>query len=458
MVAANCLQQAISLNRLPAKQAKSGRHPLNLRAAAAQVLFQILEQGKSARDCLPPAQAKLKEQDKAWLQEMVYGVLRQLPLLQFWLRQLLDTPLKNKFKITEHVIMLGFYQLAFSRVSQHAAVSETVNACQALQIDAMRGLVNAILRNFIRSDVCEQRPDDPQINSGLPKWLYKKLSIAYPDGLPELISQMENKAPIWLRVNRQQISLDDYATALRERDIVFTQSSQHSDAIILQKTQDITALPGFQQGWFAVQDGAAQLAASYLGCQPGDSILDCCAAPGGKTCHLLEKTDDLQVTALEIDPLRMEKIAENLQRLGLKAQLICGDASHPASWWNGQPFDRILLDAPCSATGIIRRHPDIKWLRKATDIATLVDLQGQILDAIWPLLKPGGVLLYATCSILPEENSQQISQFLQRRQDAILDPSFVHDSASVGQQIMPGEQQMDGFYYCRLLKSDANNA
>ena len=446
------------MNRSAAKKTHSGKNPLNLRAAAAQVLFQILEQGKSARDCLPAAQTKLKEQDKAWLQEMVYGVLRQLPLLQFWLRQMLDTPLKNKFKITEHVIMLGFYQLAFSRVSQHAAVSETVNACQVLKIDAMRGLVNGILRNFIRTETSEQRPEDPQINSGLPKWLYKKLSVAYPDSLAELITQMESKAPIWLRVNRQQISAEDFAAALTEHNIAFTQSSQHADAIILDKTMDIIALPGFQQGWFAVQDGAAQLAATYLGAQAGESVLDCCAAPGGKTCHLLEQTDKLDVTALEIDPQRLQKIEENLQRLGLQARLICGDASQPATWWNGQQFDRILLDAPCSATGIIRRHPDIKWLRKATDIAALADIQAQILDAMWPLLKPGGVLLYATCSILPEENSQQINQFLQRSHDAILDPEFVRGPNQVGRQILPGEQQMDGFYYCRLLKSAENNS
>ena len=446
------------MNRPPAKQALSARHPLNLRAVAAQVLFQILEQGKSARDCLPTAQSKLKEQDKAWLQEMVYGVLRQLPLLQYWLRLLLDTPLKNKYKITEHVILLGFYQLAFSRVSQHAAVSETVNACQTLKIDAMRGLTNGILRNFIRSEMGEQRPEDPQINSGLPKWLYKKLSIAYPDVLPQLISQMENKAPIWLRVNRQKVNVAEFAAILSEHQISFSLSQLHPDGIVLDKTQDITAIPGFEQGWFAVQDGAAQLAAAYLGAQSGENILDCCAAPGGKTCHILEQTDKLHVTALEIDPQRLHKIAENLQRLGLDATLICGDASQPAHWWNGQQFDRILLDAPCSATGIIRRHPDIKWLRKATDIATLVNIQAHILDAMWQLLKPGGVLLYATCSILPEENSQQISLFLQRTPDARVDPAFTHDQAFVGQQILPGEQQMDGFYYCRLLKSDTNNA
>lgn len=428
----------------------------NLRADAAKVLHQILEEGKSARECLPLAQLPHKEQDKAWLQEMVYGVLRNLPILQFWLRQLLDKPLKNRFKIVEQLIMLGFYQLAFSRVSQHAAVSETVAACQPLNTLAMKGLVNAILRTFIREEMSLQEAPNKQIASGLPKWLFKKLEVEYQDGFDDLLANMQLKAPIWLRVNTRKISHGNFVEALENANIEFNHTTEHPDALILSKGYDVTSLPGFDSGWFAVQDGAAQLAPHYLKPEQGESILDCCAAPGGKTCHLIEFQPNIaKIVALEIDEKRATKIEENLIRLGHFANIIIGDASTPEKWWDGQLFDRVLLDAPCSATGIIRRHPDIKWLRKANDIEVLVNLQKQILDAIWPLVKPGGTMLYATCSILPEENHLQISDFLSRTSNALLDNTFPNDSVDKpGKQILPGDQQMDGFYYARLLKSE----
>ena len=435
--------------------AKSKIHYLNLRADAAKVLHQILEEGQSARECLPLAQLPHKEQDKAWLQEMVYGVLRNLPILQFWLRQLLDKPLKNRFKVVEHLIMLGFYQLAFSRVSQHAAVSETVAACQPLNTLAMKGLVNAILRTFIREEISKQEAPSEQVASGLPKWLYKKLEAGYQNNFIELLANMQLKAPIWLRVNTHKISHAHYVEALQEAGIEFSYSPDHPAALILSKGHDITNLPGFESGWFAVQDGAAQLAAYYLNPKQGETILDCCAAPGGKTCHIIEFQPNIaKMIALEIDTKRATKIEENLIRLGHDANIVIGDASTPEKWFDGQVFDRILLDAPCSATGIIRRHPDIKWLRKAKDIDVLVSLQKQILDAIWPLIKPGGTLLYATCSVLPEENHLQIQDFLSRTTNAFSDDTFDNDSVNKpGKQILPGNQQMDGFYYARLLKS-----
>jgi 16S rRNA (cytosine967-C5)-methyltransferase len=427
----------------------------SLRADAAKVLHQILEQRKSARECLPAAQLNYSEQDKAWLQEMVYGVLRQLPILQYWLRQLLDKPLQSRFKVVEQLIMLGFYQLAFSRVSTHAAVAETVGACKSLNSIGMKGLVNAVLRNFIRQEMELNIPDDEQLKSGLPKWLYKQLASAYPQHMNELIDASQTKAPIWLRVNKKHINRENYAVELDKQGIEYSRGIEQADALILSKGKDITTLPGFRQGWFAVQDGAAQLAAKLLDAKVGERVLDCCAAPGGKTCHIIECEPDLDtIMALDVDQHRLERVTENLHRLGHQAELIAGDASHPEQWWDGKQFDRILLDAPCSATGIIRRHPDIKWLRKGADIAVLVSLQAKILEAIWPLLKPGGTLLYATCSILPQENHLQIGAFLQKTADAELDPSFENDAIDrPGRQILPGEQQMDGFYYARLLKS-----
>lgn len=431
----------------------TGKH--NLRADAAKVLFDILENGMSAREVLPSVQQHHGDKDKAWLQEMVFGVLRQLPILQYWLRQLLDKPLKKKTKIAEHLIMLGFYQLAFTRVSTHAAVSETVSACKPLNVMGMKGLVNAILRNFIRQETEQNLPDDEQVLSGLPKWLFKRLKLAYPEQLSDLSHAINTRPPIWLRVNQKQITPEAYQQELTRQNIEFELSEDHPQGLILTKGRDITTFPGYQQGWFAVQDGAAQLAAHYLAPEAGERILDCCAAPGGKTCHILEVQPELNSCfALDVDQQRMTRVEENLARLGHTANLVVGDASQPDTWWDGELFDRILLDAPCSATGVIRRHPDIKWLRKGNDIDVLVSLQQQILEKIWTLLKPGGTLLYATCSILPDENALQISKFLENQQNATLSPLSQQESnQQPGRQILPGEGQMDGFYYARLIKS-----
>lgn len=425
-----------------------------LRADIARTLFQVLEQGQSLRELMPALQAKHKEQDRAWLQEMLYGVLRQLPLLQFWLRQLLNKPLKSNQKVVEHLILLGFYQLAFSRVSQHAAVAETVGACQELRSPGLKGLVNACLRNFIRQDMQAMLPDDAQIRSGLPKWLFRKLQQAYPEQLDDLCLATNSKAPIWLRVNQTRVTRAEFCQALDEQEIQYTLPDDFQQAVLLSKGYDLTQLPGYQQGWFAAQDGAAQQAATLLAPQSKERVLDACAAPGGKTCHLLEQQADIECLALDSDASRLQRVEENLHRLGHQAQIVCGDAAEPSAWWDGELFDRILLDAPCSATGVIRRHPDIKWLRKGTDIPPLVELQGQILKAVWPMLKPGGTLLYATCSILPEENCEQVKQFLANQDDASLSPLHAQDSTSnPGWQILPGEKQMDGFYYARLIKS-----
>ena len=386
---------------------------------------------------------------------MSLGVMRQLPLLQTWLRQLLDKPLKGNKKVLEHLILLGLYQIAFSRVSSHAAVSETVNAASYLGGMQLKGLVNAILRNFERQALATQPVEDPIIASGLPKWFYKRVVAAYPDHYESVVEQTNAQAPIWLRVNTCQVSRETFCEALTQQDIAFSLSEQHPQAVILVKRQDITALPGYEKGWFAVQDGAAQLAAQYLAPQPNDRVLDCCAAPGGKTGHIFEIQPAIgSCLAIDSDAIRLERVKENMTRLQHKPEIKIGDALRPDQWWDGQLFDRILLDAPCSATGVIRRHPDIRWLRKSTDIAALGALQSEIMDVMWSLLKPGGTLLYATCSILPEENHQQVAAFLARTEDAELSSLTETDTTEKpGRQILPGEQQMDGFYYARLIKS-----
>ena len=269
-----------------------------------------------------------------------------------------------------------------------------------------------------------------------------------------MIESISQKPPLWLRINALKTSREEYTQLLSEHEIDYRLSKNHLQGIILSKSTDITKLPKFDDGWFAVQDGAAQLAAKFLAPQADECILDACAAPGGKTCHILESQPQLkQCIALDADSKRLVRVSENLSRLGLSAEIIAADASNLDDWWDGKPFDRILLDAPCSATGVIRRHPDIKWLRKRDDIEPLVNLQRTILTALWQTLKPGGTLLYATCSILQEENTLQIARFLNEQHDAALLP--IRDTETTehpGWQIMPGEQEMDGFFYARLTK------
>lgn len=417
----------------------------NLRADCAWVLYQVLESGVSTRDCMPTVLAQFENaRDKNWLNEAVMGVLRNLPLLQSQLRNMLQKPLKGNKKIVEHLLLVGFYQLRYMRVPSHAAINETVEATKVFSAQSLRGLVNGVLRSYQRE---LSEPLDQSISktvlSGLPGWLYKAIDKAYPSSGDDIVDAMNTKPPMWLCVNTEKSTLDELIEAFEQQQIPFEKSANHPNALIV-TSGDVTTFPGFDQGKFFVQDGAAQLAASMLNVQPNDKVLDCCAAPGGKTCHLYMRAPTSRLTALDIDAQRATRINENLSRLGAKAEVLVGDACKPERWWNGELYDRILLDAPCSATGVIRRHPDIRWLRKSTDINQLVALQARILESMWSLLKPGGTLVYATCSILPEENTQQIERFLATTPGALLDGS--------DRQILPGEEQMDGFYYARLLK------
>ena len=309
-----------------------------------------------------------------------------------------------------------------------------------LNAAGLKGLVNAVLRNFQRENLADKPVDDAIINSGLPKWLYKAIEQAYGAEADNVRAETNAMAPIWLRVNRQQVSFSAFTEALDKAEVKYTLSESHRNAIVLSQREDITGLPGFEKGHFAVQDGAAQLAAHYLQPQANERILDCCAAPGGKTGHIVECAPDTEyVLALDADATRLKRVEENMTRLQHKVDIRQGDAANPESWWDGKPFDRILLDAPCSATGVIRRHPDIRWLRKANDIDNLAQLQRRILDTLWGLLKPGGTLLYATCSILPKENMAQIQQFLADTPDASLSPILKTETPDKpGRQITPG--------------------
>lgn len=438
---------------------------MNTRALAAKCCYAVIDQGRSLNDELPKQQAKLELKDRGLLQEICYGVLRFLPELEHEVRQLMQKPLTGKQRVFHFLMLVGIYQLRYMRIPDHAAVSETVAATAALKNKQMKALVNGVLRNFQRatessSNVSNEKlPDAIKYNH--PGWFIKKLQTGYPEQWQDILQANQQKPPMWLRVNSQHNTSESYQTLLTAADIEFSRVEPLSKAIALTRPVDVNKLPGFEQGLVSIQDAAAQQAARLLDCQKGDHVLDCCAAPGGKTCHILELTPDIAaMTAIDIEESRLGRVKENLTRLNLTAQVIAADAAKPEMWWDEQLFDRILLDAPCSGTGVIRRHPDIKWLRKASDIEALTLLQQQILKNIWRLLKPGGTLVYATCSVLPEENSQQVKHFLEQNTDAQLVPienvSPETNSQTIGWQILPqqsNESSMDGFYYAKLTKT-----
>ncbi len=429
---------------------------MNPRAVSAQILSKVCFQGRSLSQALSQALDNL--QDKAQnplIQEICYGVLRDYPRLSAISEGLLKKPFKAKDGDIQSLLLVGLYQLIAMRVPDHAAVSETVAATKDLKKTWARALVNAVLRNFLREK--DQRiKQAEQTEEGCwahPQWLIDEIRIAWPDQWEAILTVNNERPPMSLRVNLSKNGSEDYLVELAAADIQAQASTIVASAVQLTRPVDVASLPGFAEGRVSVQDSAAQLAASLLQLESGQRVLDVCAAPGGKTGHILEAAD-VDLTAVDIDAERLEKIGQNLQRLGQTARLIVGDAKEPDTWWDGKAFDRILLDAPCSATGVIRRHPDIKILRRATDITALVELQAQILNAVWLLLKPGGMLLYATCSVLPRENSEQLAAFTDKCLDATpisIDTDWGRTSGA-GRQILPGENGMDGFYYACLKK------
>lgn len=425
-----------------------------LRAQGARVLAAVLDEGRSLNEALPAAQGALANpKDKALLQALCFGALRQYRLLDTALGQLMDKPLKGKTRILHQLLVLGLYQLFFSRIPAHAAVGETVAAAPLLGQGKLKGLVNGVLRNAERQGqaLLDGAARNKAVASLHPDWLLGRLRKAYPEQWQAIIDANNTQAPLWLRANQRVQDRSAYLALLEKAGISAESEQSLTSGFKLVEAQDVTTLPGFSDGALSVQDGAAQFAAELLAPKDGERILDACAAPGGKTAHILELAD-AKVTALDVSEQRLERVSENLARLGFKAKVVAADASQ-RDWWDGVAFDRILLDAPCSATGVIRRHPDIRWLRRDQDIRELAKLQAAILDNCWAMLKPGGTLLYATCSVLPEENSAQIQAFLARTPDATLAPVRDGESAAQpGWQLLPGDKEMDGFFYARVLK------
>jgi len=427
------------------------------RGQAIVVLEAVLRHGRSLATALP-AQLELLDAsaERALMQELCYGTLRWLPRLEAVAALLLSKPLRSRDCDVYYLILLGLYQLAYMRIPAHAAVDETVVVARGLGKDWARAVVNGVLRNFQRrSDELEQQlADDTVALYAHPRWLLELIQTAWPDDWEMLVEANQQRPPMTLRVNQCQQSRQDYQIKCEAVGLVVRPHAYAGNALVLDQAVDVQRLPGFARGWSSVQDAAAQLAPGLLDLKSGQRLLDACAAPGGKSAHLLEVQPDLELVALDIDDGRLQRIADNMQRLGLAANTICGDAADPASWWDGELFDRLLIDAPCSATGVIRRHPDIKFLRQADDIAALAAMQCNILAALWPLLRPGGRMLYVTCSILPQENHEQMMAFLAGHDDArevTIDVPWGR-AMPVGRQVLSGVEAMDGFYYACIVK------
>lgn len=427
----------------------------DVRATAARVIGAVIG-GLSLNQVLPEKLNDVSERDRALLQQLSYGTLRQSPRLQAILKQLLDKPLRDKDRDVQGLLLCGLYQLDSTRVPDHAAVAATVDATRALKKHWAKGMTNAVLRRYLREREQLTQALDEAAAASHPAWLFQKILTQWPAAAAAIIDANNQQPPMTLRVNRGQASRDDYISSLKGHGIAAKAGCLSKHAIQLAVPIDVWDLPEFSAGRVSVQDEAAQMAALLLQAGAGERVLDACAAPGGKTCHILELQPELaELVAMDVDELRLQKVSENLQRLNLKATLITGDAASPPAALQPASFDRILVDAPCSASGVIRRHPDVKLLRRESDIAPLADQQLCILRGLWPLLKTGGTLLYATCSILDEENSQVIQRFLTEEGDAALSGTEMAGSESVtsGRQLLPSSGGTDGLFYATLKKA-----
>ena len=430
---------------------ESGNSHLNLRAQVIRTLLAV-QQGQSLASILPVHLSKVAERDRALFHELVLGTLRQWYALKSITLPLLVKPLNNE--TVETCLYVGLYQVLCTRVASHAAISETVTAAKQLGYQALSGVVNAILRRVSR-ETSEFQTALAQAH-GLPSWLYKRLKKDWPEQLEQLTNTLKQTAPLTLRVNTRQISRDDYLEILQEQEIAAEACTVSAVGIVMLQNVHIPDLPGFDEGVFSVQDEHAQLCAMLLPNLDGKVVVDACAAPGGKTAHLLEKFQPKKLIALDQDAKRLLRVSENLERLQLNQEAQVEILAADATTWNAsEAVDCIVLDAPCSAIGVLRRHPDIRLLRQSSDIQQTVALQQQILQQMWQQLKVGGTLLYITCSVLKAENEQQMQQFFAEHQNAKevkIDANW-GITQLYGRQLLPKEGRGDGFYYCRIEKT-----
>lgn len=449
---------------MPAQSnSRQSSHPVNARLVATVVLTDVFSQKRSLTDCLEKQLPQLQDaREQALTQALCYGVLRWWTRLDAIVHHLSSKPFKSKDIDIYVVLLLGIFQQLYLRIPPHAAIAETVELTRRLQKNWATGFVNAVLRNFQRQRDTLLTTIDRQIAAQFahPQWLLEHFQQDWAENWQQIAETNNQHPPMTLRVNCRQLSREEYLQQLVSANIAAIATPHTENGITLEQPIDVSQLPGFTQGWVSVQDASAQWAAKLLDVPPQATVLDACAAPGGKTAHLLETYSIKRLTVLDNQAERMAAIEQGLQRLKLfdnqTVQLQCADASEPQQWWQGELFDRILLDVPCSATGIIRRHPDIKYLRQPTDIKTLVATQAKLLHTTWQLLKPQGKLLYVTCSVLKAENVNQIQQFIATHADAQLFPlpeiTPLTTPCAVGSQVLP-HSFFDGFYYACLVKT-----
>lgn len=435
---------------------KPGSRKVDTRALAARGLAEIALRGASLRDVMERNAPRLADpRDRALLMALLSEGAR------WWLRfdpaidGLLEKSLRHKDPAVHALLVLGLVQLEILQLQDYAAVAATVEAVRALQRPQLAGLVNAVLRRWQREreTLLARLESKPQTRYAHPAWLVDSLQRDWPAQADAVMAADNGEPPLMLRVNRQRSHREALLEQLQAAGYAAEIHPWLSDALVLPHSADVTRMPGFEDGLFAVQDGAAQVAADLADLADGMRVLDACAAPGGKACHLLERAD-IDLTALEMDASRAERIQQNLMRLRLNAKVVIGDAAAPKGWWKGPAFDRILIDAPCSATGVMRRRPDVRLHRRESDILAMHNQQRRILSGLWALLAPGGRLIYITCSVLRAENEAIIGELLMTQTDAqaVEFALPVGQAATVGWQILPGDGDLDGMYYAVLRK------
>jgi 16S rRNA (cytosine967-C5)-methyltransferase len=401
------------------------------------------------------AAADARELDaRALVHELAYGTLRFLGQVRAIARALAHRAFPDA--LVEALLWVALYQLIHTRAPAHAVVDSAVRAMARLRRPAAKGLVNAVLRNFLRRDraLLAQVGHEPEARFSYPRWWIETMRAQYPDRYAQILDAGNARPPLSLRVNVRKTARDAFMDALAAHGV--SASPVGAAGLVVARPQPVASLPGYAEGMFSVQDAAAQLAAPLLGASDGMRVLDACAAPGGKTTHLAELAA-LDLVALDLDADRLARVRENLERLGLSAQLALGDAGDPKTWWDGRPFDRILADVPCTASGVVRRHPDGKWLRRESDIAGFAQQQERLLDALWPLLARDGRLLYSTCSVFRSENAERIDAFVARHPDATRVRLKLPESTAIEGQLLPvegdAEHNHDGFFYALLEKT-----
>ncbi|NLK85383.1 MAG: 16S rRNA (cytosine(967)-C(5))-methyltransferase RsmB [Aeromonadales bacterium] len=448
---ANANKGKFSKFRKPASKGPNVAQGSASRAAAA-FCVNAIEEGKSLTEALPMFTKELDDRDRALVQEIVYGTLRHRRLLSTTVNTLFDHSINQRFNVARTLILCAIYQLLFTRAPAHAVVAATVGACELCKCKNFTGMVNAVLRRFLREGAHLVHSADPCVEHSFPKWLYDELEKDYgAEKTLEIMKESNEHAPMFLRVENSKISTEEYKKSLEAFSINAFTIEQSPCTLLLEEPQGVDKLPFFDKGYIAVQDLAAQETAPLLELKDGDRVLDTCCAPGGKSAHILDICQNVKLVCSDVDAKRLESAKKNLLRLNRTPEFVLADVSEDTKQFEGT-FDKILVDAPCSGTGVIRRHPDIKWLRRKKDIEKLIQTQEKILDNAFSLLNKGGILVYTTCSILKQENDEQIQKFLKRHSDAKLLPFTMNGKTVSTYQRLPGEDNADGFFYSRFIK------